>query len=261
MKKLLNKIFLNDHIMMALILINAITIFLHTSNFNYEWLIWIDELCTLLFVIEMIVKILAFGTHDYWHDGWNRMDGILVILSLPSLLTPFVTVETTGLSFLLVLRLLRVLKFFRLMHFFPNFGKIVTGFKLAMKESWAVLAAFAVIILSFGLINCSLFRDKAPQFFDTPLNSIYSVFRMFTVEGWYEIPDAVAAASSPVAAHFVRVYFIVLLIGGGIFGMSFINSIFVDAMVEDNNNDVKEQLKNIEQQLADIQKQLNKIQQ
>lgn len=49
-------------------------------------------------------------------------------------------------SVLLVLRLLRVLKSFRVMHFFPNFGKIVTGFKLAMRESWAVLASFAVII-------------------------------------------------------------------------------------------------------------------
>lgn len=49
-------------------------------------------------------------------------------------------------SVLLVLRLLRVLKSFRVMHFFPNFGKIVTGFKLAMRESWAVLASFTVII-------------------------------------------------------------------------------------------------------------------
>ncbi len=143
-------------------------------------------------------------------------------------------------SVLLVLRLLRVLKSFRVMHFFPNFSKIVSGFKLAMRESWAVLASFAVIILIFGLINCSLFRDLAPEFFGTPLDSIYAVFRMFTIEGWYEIPDTVAAAVSiPFVAHVIRVYFCLLLIGGGIIGMSFINSVFVDAMAEDNNDDVK----------------------
>lgn len=37
------------------------------------------------------------------------------------------------------------------------------------------------------------------DFFSTPLNSIYSVFRLFTVEGWYEIPDAIAAANNPCA--------------------------------------------------------------
>lgn len=254
--KYINKIFLNDHIMMGIILINAIGIFLQTSGIDSAWLMWTDEICTLLFVAELIVKHMAFGVRAYWQDGWNRMDGTLVILSLPSLLTPFLNIEAAGLSVLLVFRLLRVLKFFRVMHFFPNFGKIVHGFRLAMKESWAVLAAFAVIIIIFGLINCSLFRDLAPQFFSTPLDSIYSVFRMFTIEGWYEIPDAVAEATSPFVAHLVRLYFVLLLIGGGIIGMSFINSIFVDAMVEDNNDDVKQQLQSIEHQLTEIQKKL-----
>ena len=36
---------------------------------------------------------------------------------------------------------------------------------------------------------------------------------------------------------------------GGIIGMSLINSIFVDAMAEDNNDEVMEKLKQIEEQL------------
>lgn len=254
--KYIHKIFLNDHIMMGIILINAIGIFLQTSGIDSAWFMWTDEVCTLLFVAELIIKHRVLGVRAYWQDGWNRMDGILVILSLPSLLTPFLNVEAAELSLLLLFRLLRVLKFFRVMHFFPNFGKIVAGFRLAIKESWAVMAAYAVIIMIFGLINCSLFRDLAPQFFSTPLDSIYSVFRMFTIEGWYEIPDAVAEATSPVVAHLVRLYFVLLLIGGGIIGMSFINSIFVDAMVEDNNDDIKQQLQSIERQLTELQKKL-----
>jgi voltage-gated sodium channel len=36
---------------------------------------------------------------------------------------------------------------------------------------------------------------------------------------------------------------------GGIIGMSLVNSIFVDEMVSDNNDDIKEQLKRIEEKL------------
>ena len=36
-----------------------------------------------------------------------------------------------------------------------------------------------------------------------------------------------------------------LLIMGGIIGMSFINSIFVDAMVADNNDDIRETIEGI----------------
>ena len=126
------------------------------------------------------------------------------------------------------------------------------GFKLAMKQSWGVLMAFAVLIFIFGLINCSLFGNIVPEFFGNPLLSIYSVFRICTVEGWYEIPDAIAAATTHSMAHVVRIYFSTLLIGGGIIGMSFINSVFVDAMAEDNNDDVKEQLDRIERKLKDL---------
>lgn len=257
MTNLLKKLILNDRFIMVVIVLNAITIYLQTAGYEWRWLAMVDVCCTLVFLIEMLVKMRVHGWRGYWRDGWNKMDGTLVILSLPSIPAAFISVEGAGLSVLLVLRLLRVVKFFRVMHFFPNFGKIITGFKLAMRESWAVLASFAVIILIFGLINCSLFKELAPQFFGTPLDSIYSVFRMFTVEGWYEIPDAVADATSiPVVAHLVRLYFCLLLIGGGIIGMSFINSVFVDAMAEDNNDDVKYQLDAIEKKIDELKKQL-----
>ena len=58
------------------------------------------------------------------------------------------------------------------------------------------------------------------------------------------------------AAHFIRLYFCLVLVLGCIVGMSLLNSIFVDAMVSDNNDDVKEQLKSIEETLAEIKDKL-----
>ena len=98
-----------------------------------------------------------------------------------------------------------------------------------------------------------------PEYFGTPIRSVYSVFRVFTVEGWYEIPDAIAANTSPVIGRLSRLYFSLLLSAFGILGLSFINSVFVDAMAEDNNDDVKEQLSRMEQQQQQMAEQQQRL--
>lgn len=251
---MLRKLFLNEKFILAIILLNSGIIYTQVSGYINIYVSIIDIVCTLIFAIEMIYKHIEYGFKGYWKDGWNKLDGILVICSIPSLIEFFVPTGMLNLSFLLILRLLRVLRFFRILHFFPNFSKIVVGFKKALKQSYAILLCFLVIIVVFGLINCSLFKEADPEHFQTPLRSIYSVFQICTVEGWYEIPNAVSEyyGHSSIAAEFVRVYFCFILILGGIVGMSFINSIFVDAMVSDNNNDLEEEVKAINRKLDQL---------
>ena len=239
---------------MAVILINAAVIYLQVCGYEHPVLTILDIACTVIFILEMAVKHREYGLHGYWKDGWNRMDGILVLLSIPSLVNVFVPTIASNLSILLILRVLRVLRFFRVMHLFPNFPKVIRGFKTAMKQSYGVLLSFFVIIVIFGLLNCSMFQDADPEHFSSPLRSIYSVFQVCTIEGWYEIPNAIAAyyGQYAVIPHLVRLYFTLLLIMGGIIGMSFLNSIFVDAMAEDNNDDVKEQLKQLQKSVDDL---------
>ena len=83
------------------------------------------------------------------------------------------------------------------------------------------------------------------------------MFRLFTLEGWYEIPDSICKeGDAPLYLFAIRLYFSLLLIAGGIIGMSFINSVFVDAMTEDNNDDVKEQLRRLEDKVDELMKKL-----
>ena len=250
----LKNLLLNEKFIFSIILLNAVVIFLQASNIDNIWIQIIDVTCTLIFTLEMITKHVEYGVKGYWSSGWNRLDGILVILSIPSVIALFIPEHLMDLSFLMVLRLLRTLRFLRVLHFFPNFDQIAKGFKLAVKQSYGILLCFLILIIVFGLVNCSLFKDIAPAYFATPLDSIYSVFRICTVEGWYDIPDTIAAATSPALGNIVRLYFCLLLVFGGIIGMSFINSIFVDAMVADNNDEVKEKLEEIEKKIDKLLK-------
>lgn len=254
----LKRLFLNEKAILVVILINAAIIYLQVSGYESTILTILDFACTVIFIIEMAVKHHEYGIRGYWQDGWNRLDGTLVILSIPSLINIFVPTIASNLSILLILRVLRVLRFFRVMHFFPNFSKVVRGFKTAMRESYGVLLSFCVIIVIFGLLNCSMFQEADPEHFSTPLRSIYSVFQICTVEGWYDIPNAIADyyGHSSIIPHLVRIYFTFLLIMGGIIGMSFLNSVFVDAMVADNNDGIEKQIENLQKSVEELKQML-----
>ncbi|MCQ2300459.1 MAG: ion transporter [Bacteroidales bacterium] len=245
----MKQIFLNERLILAIIIINAIVIFTQECGVTAQWIGIVDVVCSLIFMIEMAVKHHEYGVKGYWSNGWNVMDGILVICSLPSVIALFIPTGMMDLSFLLILRILRVFRFFRLVHAFPGFTKIAHNFGLALKQSYAVMLGLIIMVITFALISCSLFREAVPDYFGNPFDAIYSTFRIFTGEGWNEIPDTVGEAVSPIAGHLVRVYFCLILVIGCIIGMSLLNSIFVDAMVSDNNDDVKDQIKALEEKI------------
>jgi voltage-gated sodium channel len=256
MRKLFKDIFLNEKLILLIIVLNAVVLFLQESGYNYPLLTVLDLTCTFIFIIEMIVKHAVLGFRQYWASGWNRLDGVLVILSLPSLVVAIWPEIALDLSFLMVLRVLRVFRFFRLVHAFPGFVQIMKNFKTAMRQSYAIFLGLLLMIIIFAMIGCSLLRDAAPEYFNSPLDAIYTTFRIFTGEGWNDIPDTVALSMGGAWGHVVRLYFCAVLLLGCIIGMSLLNSIFVDAMVSDNNEDISNRLTNIEEQLKEINSRL-----
>jgi voltage-gated sodium channel len=252
----LRKIFLNESAILVVIIFNSILLFLQECGVSTPLINFLDMACTIIFIIEMIVKLVEYGFKGYWKSGWNRLDGTLVVLSIPSLIFYFIPNISFDISFLLVLRVLRVFRFFRLVHAFPGFTRMLKSFSNAMRQSYAVFVGLLVMIIIFAMIGSSLFKDVAPDYFATPIDGIYSTFRIFTGEGWNEIPDTVAENMSPGWGYAVRLYFSLILIVGCIIGMSLLNSIFVDAMVADNNDDVEAKLDAIEAKLNEIQEKL-----
>ncbi len=247
------RFFTNEHIMLVLVFINTGIIFISGFVPN-QWgaLLYIDSTFTLLFLIEAIVKIHAWGFAKYWSDGWNRFDFLLVLLALPSCVN-VLGLELPGTSILLSLRTLRAFKSFRMLRFVPNIDNLFKGLKTAFSSSYIVVIGLFVFLLVFSIVTTFLFGHAAPKHFGNPAISVYSIFRLFTIEGWYEMPEAIAENSGTAMAVFARIYFSILLFLGGIIGMSLINSIFVDAMVSDNNDEVLEKLTQLERKLDRIE--------
>jgi len=245
----IKRFFTNDNIMLVLVLVNTGIIFI--SGFLSSQggvLLFVDSLFTLLFLIEALVKIKEKKFSNYWSDGWNRLDFILVMIALPSCINIFGEIFP-GTSVLLSLRTMRAFKAFRMLKFIPNIDNLLKGIRLAFKASYIVAIGLIVLLLVFSIITTFIFGSMAPQYFGNPAISVYSIFRLFTIEGWYDMPEAIAMNGGAAMAVFARIYFSVLLFMGGIIGMSLVNSIFVDAMAADNNDEVLEKLSQLEKKL------------
>jgi voltage-gated sodium channel len=249
---MLKRILLSEPFILAVILLNAVVIFIQGFAYDRSWtptLDLLDNLFTAVFLLEALVKVRTWGMRNYLASSWNVFDGVLVLLALPSLIIWLFPVEFLGLEFLLVFRIMRVFKFFRFIRFVPRMDHIIAGVGRAAKASVLILFAFFVFNFIVSLISCFMFRDLAPEYFRDPLIAWYSIFKVFTVEGWYEIPDAIAEEASPTVAFFTRLYFIVILFFGGIFGLSLVNSIFVDTMVSDNNDELERRVAELQEKI------------
>ena len=252
------KLFLNDRIILVFILLNSFLIFLSGFDTYTQQQIYIirisDNFFSLIFIIELIVKIKTYSFSQYIKSNWNKFDFLLIVLSIPALISFSFNLDLSNLSFFLVFRIFRVFKFFRFLKFIPGIKGLLSGVQRALKSSFVVILGFSVYIFIMGVLSSFILKDIAPSYFSNPIESFYSIFKIFTLEGWYEIPEEITKNTSKTVSLFINAYFIFLLVTGGVFGLSLVNSIFVDAMLTDNTDDISRKIDRLESKIEDLKK-------
>jgi voltage-gated sodium channel len=248
---ILKRLLLNDNVILFLIILNAVIIFIGGFDLGESKNVVIsmlDNLLSILFLIELIIK-LKEQRIKYFEYNWNKLDFILILFSIPALLAFVFRMDVNDFSFLLVFRVMRVFKSFRFLKFIPGIDHLIRGTKRAIKSSIIVIFGFIIYIFIIGIFSFYLFKESSPEYFNNPLISLYSTFKIFTIEGWFEIPEEVTKSLSPIASFFTFLFFIFVVLSGGILGLSLVNSIFVDAMVSDNNDELEQKIKRLESKI------------
>jgi len=252
---------ISERTVSVVILINALALFLqdHAHDhmaFEDPWFL-VDYICVSFYLLEAILKIGRLGWRGYWSNGWNRFDMFVLLLSLPVLGTPWL--DLRHFSVAAILRMGRLLRLFRLMHFIPNRHHLVDGIRRALKASVGVFLALAVVNIILAVGASMLFGELAPEHFDTPAMASYSIFRVFTVEGWHEIPALLAdRAQDPSMAILARIYFVFCVTIGGLLGLSLANAVFVDEMTMDNTIRLEGKVDALQEDLREIRKMLGR---
>jgi voltage-gated sodium channel len=242
MRQLVDRL-VSDRLVMTVIVLNAIALVLHEmaargTPVRALWF-WVDYLCVIFFLVEALMKIGRDGWPSYWASAWNKFDFSVVVVSLPALLGPFF--DVSQFAFVLILRLGRLFRLFRVLRFIPNLDHLVMGVRRALRASIGVFLALLLINLILAVVATLLFRDIDPEHFGNPVSSGYSIFQVFTVEGWNDIAEQLeerAESASPTRTKLLvagtRLFFVAAVLIGGILGLSLANAVFVDEMMMDN---------------------------
>jgi len=269
----MKNIFHNEKLIFLLIKINIVIIYLHSFDCfvpYYKIFDVLDIILTILFSLEIIhsIFIVHSGFSSYFKNNWNKLDFISVVLSIPSIFILFDS-DFGILSGFIALRSLRIFKTLRIIEFIPGGKKISKKLFSAFKGVTFILFTFVVFTTVISLISVSLFKKVAPEYFQNAFDSFYTIFKIFSGDGFSDVVTQIQNNSSVSATVFAKLYFVLIVFSGSILGLSLINSVFINEMntivdeVDENNDksieNLKTQIELLNSKQDKIMEQLNRL--
>ena len=165
-----------QYIIIALIMLNAITLGLETSPRAMEaagpMLMLLDKALLTVFVVEILLKLFAFGPR-FFRQPWNVFDFIVVGIALVPASGP-----------LAVLRALRVLRVLRLISMMPRLRFVVEALLHAVPGIMSIAGLMLLIFYVSAVIATGLFGQSFPDWFGSIGASMYTLFQVMTLESW-----------------------------------------------------------------------------
>ncbi|NNE21057.1 MAG: ion transporter, partial [Rhizobiales bacterium] len=165
-----------ERAVLALIIINAITLGLETSPAAMAafgpLLGILDRAILALFVFEIAMRLFA-DFKGFWRDPWRIFDFAVVAIAL---------IPATGP--LSVLRAFRILRVLRLVSTVKSMRRVVTGLLAALPGMGSIVLLLFLIFYVFAVISTKLFAADFPQWFGSIGESAYTLFQIMTLESW-----------------------------------------------------------------------------
>jgi voltage-gated sodium channel len=167
---------MTERVIITLILINAITLGLETSQTvmsSYGAILTaIDRAILFVFVVELLARI-AVHRIAFFKDPWSLFDFFVVAIALVP--------ASEGLS---VLRALRILRVLRLITAVPSLRKVVSGLVGAMPGMGSIGLLLVLVYYVFAVMGTKLFAESNPDLFGTIGTSAYTLFQSMTFDDW-----------------------------------------------------------------------------
>ena len=228
-----------NQLLFILILTNILVIFLHSFDGlkpYYYLLDILDVIFTMIFICEISFHIyqssgvnVAEKFKNFHNDKWNKIDFYSVLLAIPSIGVLFVQDLEIFAGFT-VLRSLRIFKILRVIEFIPEGKEISSKLLKALKGVFFIMVAFIIYSIIISLISVTLFKSSAPSFFSNAFDSFFTIFKIFSGDGFSDVVNEIVSNSSLEFGYFTKLYFVMIVFTGSILGLSLINSVFIDQM-------------------------------
>ena len=140
-------------IILNAVLIGATTYELDPLFLNFIHLL--DYAITIFFVIEILIRFIGEKEKkNFFKDGWNIFDTIIVAISL---------IPIPNNSSYLVLRLLRIFRVLRLISVIPELKKIIEAILASIKRVFYVSLLLFNILYIYATMGSILFGEDDPE--------------------------------------------------------------------------------------------------
>lgn len=163
----------------ALILINAVTLGLETSDSIMAavggLVLTLDHLLLYIFTAELALRIYAFRGR-FFRDPWGIFDLLVVAIAWVPASGP-----------LAVLRALRVLRVLRLISVVPSLRRVVEAMLAALPGMGSIVLLMALIFYVFAVMATKLFGEGMEEQFGTLGASLFTLFQLMTLDDWANI--------------------------------------------------------------------------
>ncbi len=127
-----------------------------------------------IFVVELAIRIAAFGAHPggFFRSGWNVFDLVVVVAAfLPGL--------RENSTLLRIVRLARVLRIVRLL---PDLRVLITAIWRSLPGVASLTVLAVVTLFIYGMVGWTIFDDHAPAEYGTIGNAMLTLFVMLSLE-------------------------------------------------------------------------------
>jgi hypothetical protein len=162
---------------------------------------WLQRaVVVFVFVVEVLVKHVAFGGASYNDDWWNRLDFSLTVLDvLLVVITASAIVPTKYLFVLIIGRSARVLRMLRFLRATRTTAVLVHSIVECSRLMWILVLTLGCFIYAYAILGCWLFRNCTAELiergavmgynydalnFETPIKSMFVLFTMAVGNGW-----------------------------------------------------------------------------
>lgn len=231
----------------GLIVINAIILGLETSDRLVAAagpaLSFVNGLILAVFVVEILLKLLAFGPR-FFRSGWNIFDFLIVSISLMPATGP-----------LEILRALRILRVLRLLSQVPKLRVIIESLMRALPGmGWTALLLMLVFYV-FAVMGTMLFGEEFPEYWGNLPLSLFSLFQIMTLESW---SSGVARPMMEVYP-WIWVYFVPFILVSSFMVLNLFIAIIVTATQSIHADEEEEQRQELMSELRAINHRLARI--
>lgn len=164
-EKVSSKMF--NPILIFCIIGNTLVLSMEHYNMGTTWYMALciaNNVFTVLFCLETITKIVAFGWKAYFAVGWNIFDFVVSWMAFPSLITTWILSQKAFWAWMVfnVVRSARIFILLRLSRHLNGMRRILRTSFVALPYIMDAIIAIALVTFVFAVIGATLFDGVMP---------------------------------------------------------------------------------------------------